>query len=247
MSREAAGAALRTLRESRDWSLADLAEASGVSVMGLSFLERGARKPHKATIHKVENALGLPPGTYVRLLEAADAQAEARRLLADSTTGPTPTPVAVTVDAGIDTSVFHEYAASQRDMLQTLIDHLPPPHDNRYENEVTKVLSHCVRNERLAVDAWRSVATTGGESAGTLLELIGSLEAMRRSLLDRLSDSVSARLDRACRAADLPESLLCALLGIESAQLWDMRNGGAIPPHVLRRVRAFIDATLPRD
>ena len=55
MSREAAGAALRGLRESRDWSLADLAAATGVSVMGLSFLERGARKPHKGTVQKVEN------------------------------------------------------------------------------------------------------------------------------------------------------------------------------------------------
>jgi transcriptional regulator with XRE-family HTH domain len=43
VSRESAGAAIRTLRESRDWSLADLAAATGVSIMGLSYLERGAR------------------------------------------------------------------------------------------------------------------------------------------------------------------------------------------------------------
>ena len=36
MSREAAGAAIRALREARDWSLADLAAATGVSIMGLS-------------------------------------------------------------------------------------------------------------------------------------------------------------------------------------------------------------------
>ena len=58
MSREEAGAALRALRESRDWSLADLAAATGVSIMGLSYLERGARKPHKGTVQKVENGLG---------------------------------------------------------------------------------------------------------------------------------------------------------------------------------------------
>ena len=62
MSRAAAGAAIRALRESRDWSLADLAAATGVSIMGLSYLERGARKPHKGTVQKVENGLGLPPG-----------------------------------------------------------------------------------------------------------------------------------------------------------------------------------------
>ena len=55
MSRESAGAAIRALRESRDWSLAELASATGISIMGLSFLERGARKPHKSTVQKVEN------------------------------------------------------------------------------------------------------------------------------------------------------------------------------------------------
>ncbi|WP_146751139.1 helix-turn-helix domain-containing protein, partial [Pseudomonas aeruginosa] len=82
MSRESAGAALRALRESRDWSLADLAAVTGVSIMGLSYLERGARKPHKSTFQKVENGLGLPPGTYSRLLVAADPDAELARLIA---------------------------------------------------------------------------------------------------------------------------------------------------------------------
>src|SRR6201988_2985134 len=82
VSRESAGAAIRGLRESRDWSLADLAAATGVSIMGLSFIERGARKPHKSTVQKVENGLGLPPGTYSRLLVAADPDAELARLVA---------------------------------------------------------------------------------------------------------------------------------------------------------------------
>ena len=80
MSREAAGAAIRTLREARDWSLADLAEATGVSIMGLSFLERGARKPHKGTVQKVENGLGVPPGTYARLVVAENPAAEVAEL-----------------------------------------------------------------------------------------------------------------------------------------------------------------------
>ncbi len=82
MSRESAGAAIRALRESRDWSLADFAAETGISVMGLSYLERGARKPHKSTIHKVENGLGLPAGTYHRLLVAADPEVELDRLIA---------------------------------------------------------------------------------------------------------------------------------------------------------------------
>jgi len=85
MSRESAGAAIRALRESRDWSLAELATATGVSIMGLSYLERGARKPHKGTVQKVENGLGLPPGTYSRLLVAADPDAELARLIAAQT------------------------------------------------------------------------------------------------------------------------------------------------------------------
>ena len=73
MSRESAGAAIRELREARDWSLADFASVTGVSIMGLSYLERGARKPHKSTVQKVENGLGLPTGTYSRLVVAADS------------------------------------------------------------------------------------------------------------------------------------------------------------------------------
>lgn len=90
MSREAAGAAIRTLREARDWSLADLAAATGVSIMGLSFLERGVRKPHKGTVQKVENGLGLPPGTYARLVVADDPDAEIAQILAAAPAESTP-------------------------------------------------------------------------------------------------------------------------------------------------------------
>ncbi len=90
MSRESAGAAIRELRESRNWSLADFASVTGVSIMGLSYLERGARKPHKSTVQKVENGLGLPTGTYSRLVVAADSAAELERLTAAPPPEPTP-------------------------------------------------------------------------------------------------------------------------------------------------------------
>ena len=90
MSRESAGAAIRELRESRNWSLADFASVTGVSIMGLSYLERGARKPHKGTVQKVENGLGLPTGTYSRLVVAADSAAELERLTAAPRPEPTP-------------------------------------------------------------------------------------------------------------------------------------------------------------
>ena len=50
--------------------------------MGLDFLERGVRKPHKGTVQKVENGLGLPPGTYARLVVAQHPDTELAQLIA---------------------------------------------------------------------------------------------------------------------------------------------------------------------
>ena len=247
MSREAAGAAIRLLRESRDWSLADLAEASGVSVMGLSFLERGARKPHKSTVQKVENGLGLPPGTYARLLEAADAQAEVGALLTGSAETADAAQATVRIDAGTDTSVLREYAEAQLETLNSVIDRLSSPTQNGFENIVTSVLAQGLKAEQLSANSWRVAVNTGDESAAALLDHVHALESTRRALLDRVAGSVSARLDRACRESGLPDSMLCALLGVDAGNLWDMRNGAPIPQHILRRVRAFIDAASGGD
>ncbi|MCV7318996.1 helix-turn-helix domain-containing protein [Mycolicibacterium confluentis] len=242
MSRESAGAAIRQLREARDWSLADLAEASGVSVMGLSFLERGARKPHKSTVQKVENGLGLPPGSYARLLAAADAQSEASQLTASGSPPGTHVAAAVTADPGTDIAVLVGYAEAQLETLNSVIARLPAPSSNEYENVVTSVLAQCVKAEQLTANSWRVAVNTGGESASALLSHLRALEATRQSLLTRLAGSVGAQLDRACRESNLPEVMVCALLGVVPAQLWEIRNGGAIAPNVLRRVRAFVDA-----
>src|ERR1700753_1080621 len=122
MSRESAGAAIRELRESRDWSLADFASVTGVSIMGLSYLERGARKPHKGTVQKVENGRGLPPRTSARLVVAADPAAELERLTA--ATPPEPPPARTTgpivVDRHTDTEMHEEYADAQLDALNSL-------------------------------------------------------------------------------------------------------------------------------
>ncbi|OBF25926.1 helix-turn-helix transcriptional regulator [Mycobacterium sp. ACS4331] len=244
MSRESAGAAIRQLREARDWSLADLAEASGVSVMGLSFLERGVRKPHKSTVQKVENGLGLPPGSYAQLLAAADAQAEASQLAAGDSPSGSDMATTVTADPGTDIAVLEGYAEAQLETLNSVIARLPPPSSNEYENVVTSVLAQCLKAEQLTANSWRVAVNTGGDSASALLMHLRALETTRQSLLARLAGSVGAQLDRACRESGLPETVVCALLGVEPAQLWEIRGGGAIAPHVLRRVRAFIDATL---
>lgn len=245
MSRETAGAALRALRESRDWSLADLATATGVSVMGLSYLERGTRKPHKSTIQRVENGLGLPPGTYTRLVVAEDADAELARLVA-----PAPEPAAaaatardpVVVDRSGDTAVLEGYAEAQIDALNAVIARLPASTSNEYETYIRSVITQCVKAELLAAHSWRVAVNAGADPAGPLLGHLRTLETTRKALLERLPASLGARFDRACTLSGLPDSVIAALLGIDAEQLWQIRSGGTVPPEALPRVTGFTAA-----
>lgn len=249
MSRESAGAAIRALRESRDWSLAEFAAATGVSIMGLSYLERGARKPHKSTVHKVENGLGLAPGTYSRLLVAADPEAELARLVAakpPAMTSPRPTQ-AIVVDRHSDTEVLEGYAEAQLDALKSVIDRLPATTSNEYETYILSVIAQCVKAEMLAASSWRVAVNAGSASAGRLMEHLQALEATRQALLKRLPASLSARFDRACARSPLPEAVIAALLGISPEEMWDIRNRGVIQPETVPRIRAFIDAVDPMN
>lgn len=245
VSRESAGAAIRALRESRDWSLADLATATGVSIMGLSYLERGVRKPHKGTVQKVENGLGLPPGTYSRLLVAEDADVELAQLIA--ATGSRSTAArrggAVVVDRHSDTAVLEAYAEAQLDALGSVIARLPPETSDEYETYILSVIAQCVKAELLAASSWRVAANAGPESAGRLMGHLRALEATRSGLLQRLPTSLSARFDQACAGSPLPEPVIAELLGVNADEMWDIRNRGVIPPGALARVRAFADAT----
>ncbi|HEY2084559.1 MAG TPA: helix-turn-helix transcriptional regulator [Mycobacterium sp.] len=244
MSRESAGAAIRELREARDWSLADFASVTGVSIMGLSYLERGARKPHKGTVQKVENGLGLPPGTYSRLVVAADPAAELERLTAPTPPEPPP-PQRITgpivVDRHTDTDMHEEYAAAQLDALNSLIDHVPVSTSNEYETYILSVIGQCVKAEMLAANSWRKVVNADAASAGRLMRHLQALEATRGALIERMPMSLSARFDRACAESSLPESVIAALIGVTAAEMWDIRNRGVIPPGALPRVRAFAD------
>lgn len=245
MTREAAGAAIRALREARDWSLADFAAATGVSVMGLSYLERGARKPHKGTVQKVENGLGLPPGSYARLVLSPRPEADAAELLASQpTSAPRSTTAAVVVDRGTDTAVLEGYAEAQLEALKAVIAQLPEASSNEYETYIHSVLAQCVKAELLAANSWRVAVNAGADPAGPLLGHLHELEATRSQLLALLDGSLSSRFDRACRRSTLPESVVAALLGITSEQVWDIRNQGTIPAGALARVRAFVDAIL---
>jgi transcriptional regulator with XRE-family HTH domain len=249
VSRESAGATIRALRESRDWSLADLAAATGVSIMGLSYLERGARKPHKSTVQKVENGLGLPPGTYSRLVVAGDADAELARLLAakpPEAMSSRPKEAAV-VDRHSDTEVLEGYAEAQLDALNSVIDRLPATTSNEYETYILSVIAQCVKAEMLAANSWRVAVNVGAESASRLMDHLHALETTRRALLTRMPTSLSARFDQACAHASLPEAVIAALLGVSADEMWDIRNRGLIPPGALPRVRAFADAVNPTD
>ncbi len=237
MSREAAGAAVRTLREARDWSLADLAAASGVSVMGLSYLERGARKPHKTTIQKVENGLGLPSGTYQRLAAARDPGAELAELL--PTVRPAVPPSRASRAKDVD--VLEAHADAHIESLTALVSRLPADTENDYETYIQSVIAQCVRAEMLAANSWRVAVQNGADSAERLMAQLRTLEQMRTGLLARLPGSLAARFDRACVRSELPESVIAALLGVGVDEMWDIRNRGAIPPDALARVRAFVD------
>lgn len=244
MSRESAGAAIRELRESRNWSLADFASVTGVSIMGLSYLERGARKPHKGTVQKVENGLGLPTGTYSRLVVAADSAAELERLTAPRPADPAPVRTAgpiVVVRHNTDTAVLERSSEAQLDAIKSAIDRAPAKTSNEYESYILSVIEQCVRAELLAADSWRVAANADAESADRILQHLEELEAARGALLDRVPMSLSARLDRACARSSLPEAVIAGMLGVTPAEMWDIRNRGVIPPGALPRVRAFAE------
>lgn len=244
MSREAAGAAIRALRESRGLSLADLARLTNVSIMGLSYLERGSRKPHKSTVQKVEDGLGLPPGTYSRLLVAADPKAELDRVLVASETDLPPLPgrSPSVIRHLTDTDVLEQYAEAQFENLRSLVARVPAKASNEYETYILDVVAQCVKAEMLAASSWRVAVNAGVESADRLMEYLHAFEATRSALLERMPTSLSARFDRACLRSSLPEPVIAALIGVGTDEVWDIRNRGVIPPGALPRMRAFADA-----
>lgn len=244
MNREAAGAALRALRESRGWSLAELAAATGVSIMGLSYLERGARKPHKGTIQKVENGLGLAPGSYARLLAADDANAELALLAPLPPTPPARPSGAgpVVVSRHSDAEVLEAHAQAHIDSLRSLIGHLPAETSNEYETYILSVIGQCVTAEMLTANSWRVAVNAGAESAGRLLAQLTTLEDIRTQMLALVPASIGARFDLACRRSGLPAPVVAALVGVSVEEMWDIRNRGRVPPGVLPRVRAFVEA-----
>ena len=63
-----------------------------------------------------------------------------------------------------------------------------------------------------------------------------------RNCLHASPDSLAARFERACTESQLPDPAIASLLGITTAEMWDIRTRGAVPAGALARVRAFVQA-----
>ncbi|MEZ5851311.1 MAG: XRE family transcriptional regulator [Hyphomicrobiaceae bacterium] len=68
---EQLGARIRLERESRKWSLSDLAERSGVSRAMINKVERGESSPTAALLGKLSGAFGLTLSTLLARVEAS--------------------------------------------------------------------------------------------------------------------------------------------------------------------------------
>ena len=238
MNREAAGAAIRSLRRSRDISQEDLAEMAGMSAMGLSFLERGMRKPRKETIKNLELALGLPPGTYQRLVLAEDAEAELRSILSTATAAAAQANAAVSQGLVVGrrsantTALLGSYAEAQIDALRAVISRMPDETASDFETYISLVLDRCLQAEGLTADSWRVSAAADAADADRLATHLATLESTRREL--------TARLACAVIASGLPDVLVAQQLETSAETLWDWRNLQPIPSESIAPVRRFI-------
>ena len=175
--------------------------------MGLSYLERGARKPHKSTVQKVENGLGLPPGTYSRLLVAADPEAELARLIAAQ---PSESDVrlaaadTVVVDRHSDTEVLEGYAEAQLDALKSVIDRLPATTSNEYETYILSVIAQCVKAEMLAASSWRVAVNAGADSTGRLMQHLAGARGDAQRSAEADADQLECAVRPSVRAVVAP-------------------------------------------
>lgn len=253
MNREAAGAALRRLREARDLSLNDLAAATGLSPMALSYLERGIRKPRKDTTGKLEEGLGLPVGTYQRLVFAADPDAELQKIVSvaravvppprnhHSTNG-------VTVGRRSATGALLGFASSNIDTITALIERIPQETAPDFEDYVSSVIDRCIQTGALMMDSWRLAVNAGSPDAAQLMQYLHTIEATRQALAARLvTRSLAAKLEVACQTSPLPDVLIAQLLDATAEDLWLWRNQGAIPADAIDAVQAFISMELPSE
>lgn len=240
-----AGQAIRRWREGKALTLEDVRDRTGVGVNILSYVERAARKPQKKTITALETGFGWPDGFFLRLAAETGGPDVLDEMLrkASSERQPNTVAPAITVQAaGGDIAVLEDYATDRREMLDALIAALPPESSPQFPASLRAALIQCAKAETLVVSSWRSVSLVDREAAHRFLDMLISLESTRRGLLARVPASTAARLDTACRATELPDTVICGLLGLTGDQLWQARTDGVIPDGSNARVAAFMKA-----
>ncbi|WP_233836224.1 helix-turn-helix domain-containing protein [Paraburkholderia sp. ZP32-5] len=87
---EAIASRIKTEREARNWSLAELAERSGVSKAMISKIERNEASPTATVLGRLSGAFGLQLSTLLALAEQAGmrlSRADAQPLWRDPETG----------------------------------------------------------------------------------------------------------------------------------------------------------------
>ena len=188
--------------------------------------------------------MGLPPGTYARLVVAADPDDELTQLVGGSAARGD-APAVVSVSRHNDAEVLEAHAEAHLESLRSLITRLPAETSNEYETYIHSVIAQCVKAEVLAANSWRVAVNAGAPSAASLMTHLKKLEAIRTGLLARMPAGIGARFDAACSRSGLPEAVIAALIGISADEVWDIRNRGVVAAGVLPRVRAFVDSVEP--
>src|SRR5215213_5060858 len=115
------GAQLRALREAAGFTQEELATIAGLSVHGVSALERGhRRRPHVETVRALAAALDLTGATRDALL--LSARASAQKAASDELVGsPLPVPVTPLVGRDTDLQTVRQWLADPAARLITLI------------------------------------------------------------------------------------------------------------------------------
>ncbi|MBU8820476.1 helix-turn-helix transcriptional regulator [Mycolicibacterium goodii] len=239
-----AGDALRRLRTRRGWTLDEMAAMTGLAKMSISRVERATKVPRPSTIARLENGLGWKPGSFYRLAEAGDDDAALDELVDSFTGGSNEVPSVLPVRKIKGSEVLVAHVEATIDMVDALIDQLPPSGSPRFLSTVNAALAQCARVTVLTATSWRMSPPTDQKTATRLLKSVHDLEAKRRLLLKQIPDSVAARFDSACSKSGLPDGLISVLTGLTTDEMWSVRSGGAVPEGANARVAAFIKSQL---
>lgn len=239
---EEAGQAIRRWRDSKGMTLEDARDKTGLGLNILSYLERAARKPQKKTIAALEAGFGWSDGFFLRLAAAEGGPEVLDQMLKAEDGRRAVVKAAPPVWAAGETDVLESYAAAYRETLEGLIAALPEEGSPRYQHTLRAALVQCAKAETLVVSSWHAVALVDRAAAHRFLRMLTDLEATRRELLERVPTSTAARLEAACRATQLPDTVICGLLGLTGDQLWQARTDGVIPDGSNARVAAFMKA-----